>query len=324
MPGKRAVRTDSALELQGGVDTEGRSFDSITQLWREELEPASTSTTTASAALAATLAVANDSSDSSDLSPTAAKKRKWYDVGAEYWQTQPATYDGVLGGFGRLSPVDIRDSRLFLSSLPHLSLPNPQLAAIDCGAGVGRIAADLLCPLFGRVDLVEQDHTYVRTARQTITHASMRDMYACGLQDFDFARPPPPLTLATPATPSATAALQYDVVWVQWVLSQLTDSDLHAFLLRCRSALVPARSSYLLVKENTAKAGFVMDRQDGSVTRSDALFKEAFERAGWRLLRQAVQTNFPKALFTVRMWALQPIEGWQPTEERKQEEEKAL
>ena len=332
MPGKRANRSETAASATSGVDTDGRSFDNITQLWQEELnttppqshtEPTPHDTTTTTLTDTAT---ATESTDS-EADTTQAKKRKWYDRGAEYWQTQPATYDGVLGGFGRLSPIDIRDSRLFLCSLPHIELLSTQHSAIDCGAGVGRIAADLLCPLFGRVDMVEQDETYVRTAQQTITHAAMRDMYVCGLQDFDFGSPPQPLT-ATAASAgdsvgSGQRSLKYDVVWVQWVLSHLTDADLHAFLLRCHTALVPSPSSYLVIKENTAKHGFVMDRQDGSVTRSDELFKEAFVAAGWRLVRQAVQTGFPKSLFTVRMWALQPIEGWQQQSVESKEEVKA-
>ena len=310
MPGKRTVRSDTVAPTISGVDTDGRAFDNITQLWQEELHfttppPADTATSTEPA------------------SPANGRKRRWYDKGAEYWQTQPATYDGVLGGFGRLSPLDVRDSRIFLSSLPHITLPSTQLSAIDCGAGVGRIAQDLLCPLFGRVDLVEQDETYVRTAKQTITHASMRDMYVCGLQDFDFAHPPQPLTLTAPSATSERGPLVYDVVWVQWVLSHLTDADLHAFLLRCHTALVHSPASYLVIKENTAKAGFVMDRSDGSVTRSDVLFKEAFMAAGWKLVRQGVQTGFPKSLFAVRMWALQPMEGWQPDSEMKVEQKKA-
>ena len=318
MPGKRANRSDNTPPAMSGVDTDGRAFDNITQLWQEEL----TTTTTPPTPTSLTTTTATPAS------PTNSKKRKWYDKGAEYWQTQPATYDGVLGGFGRLSPLDIRDSRLFLSSLPHLTLPSPQLSAIDCGAGVGRIAADLLCPLFGRVDMVEQDETYVRTAKQSITHSAMRDMYVCGLQDFHFANPPQPLALSEPSAATATMngerqALMYDVVWVQWVLSHLTDADLHAFLLRCHTALVPSPASYLVIKENTAKTGFVMDREDGSVTRSDALFKEAFKAAGWKLIRQGVQTGFPKSLFVVRMWALQPVEGRQSGEESKEEEKKA-
>ena len=317
MPGKRATHSASTAVTVGGVDTAGRSFDSITQLWQEELTNPTTTTTTTTT----TTDPSTTSPPAASTSATLSKKRKWYDKGAEYWQTQPATYDGVLGGFGRLSPLDVRDSRTFLTSLPHITLPHTQLSAIDCGAGVGRVAADLLCPLFGHVDMVEQDETYVRTAKQTITQPSMRDMYVCGLQDFHFANPPAAFTLTAPSISERHSSLVYDVVWVQWVLSHLTDADLHAFLLRCHTALVPGPSSYLVVKENTAKEGFVMDRDDGSVTRSDALFKEAFRAAGWKLVRQAVQTGFPKSLFTVRMWALQPIEGWQPVDDKKENAE---
>ena len=38
----------------------------------------------------------------------------WYSKAVEYWDQQEATYNGVLGGFGEVSDVDIRDSRSLL------------------------------------------------------------------------------------------------------------------------------------------------------------------------------------------------------------------
>ena len=42
----------------------------------------------------------------------------------------------------------------------------------------------------------------------------------------------------------------YDVVWAQWVLGHLTDTDVVALLSRCRAALRP--SGAVAVKDNTA------------------------------------------------------------------------
>ncbi len=38
----------------------------------------------------------------------------WYNKAVEYWDKQEASYDGVLGGFGHVSEVDVRDSEQFL------------------------------------------------------------------------------------------------------------------------------------------------------------------------------------------------------------------
>lgn len=39
---------------------------------------------------------------------------KWYKVAVEYWDKQEASYNGVLGGYGHVSDVDLRDSRTVL------------------------------------------------------------------------------------------------------------------------------------------------------------------------------------------------------------------
>eukprot|EP00798_Chlamydomonas_sp_ICE-L_P010703 gene10703-12404_t len=38
----------------------------------------------------------------------------WYQKAVSYWDDQEATYDGVLGGFGYVSDVDVVDSRQLL------------------------------------------------------------------------------------------------------------------------------------------------------------------------------------------------------------------
>ena len=42
------------------------------------------------------------------------KKDEWYSSAVSYWDDQTADNEGVLGGFGQVSPADIMDSRRFL------------------------------------------------------------------------------------------------------------------------------------------------------------------------------------------------------------------
>ena len=102
--------------------------------------------------------------------------RDWYSGGAEYWkvclpraspraiclnwmgrvcplpnfahtqprgalscQTQPATNDGVLGGYGYVTEVDLRDSEEFVFACMG-EFPKKGAAALDCGAGIGRVS----------------------------------------------------------------------------------------------------------------------------------------------------------------------------------------
>jgi hypothetical protein len=108
--------------------------------------------------------------------------------------TQAASVDGVLGGFGHVSPVDIIGSKSFLRAIPNVKFG----ASIDCGAGIGRISKGLLAPLFARVDLVEQNPVYVAKAKEYCAGLpSMKSYWVQGLQEFQF-------------EPQA-----YDCIWIQ-------------------------------------------------------------------------------------------------------------
>lgn len=140
-----------------------------------------------------------------------------YDKALEYWADIPATIDGVLGGFGFISDVDIHGSKLFLGSLLSSENPPPTDLALDCGAGIGRITKFLLVPHFKHVDIIEPDEKFINTIVDFVGEEKSKigKLYKVGLQDFIPER-------------------KYDVIWNQWVLGYLTDEDLIAYLVRCR------------------------------------------------------------------------------------------
>lgn len=121
-----------------------------------------------------------------------------FEAGIKYWDSVPASVNGVLGGFGEATTVPKQDaisSRLLLLSLfPQLSLiVPPHLAqasatpdtthntastpsrrsyrALDAGAGIGRISSTVLLPLFDRVELVEPCEQFIRKAVEDATKA---------------------------------------------------------------------------------------------------------------------------------------------------------
>ncbi len=71
---------------------------------------------------------------------------------------------------------------------------------------------------------------------------------------------------------------------------------------RCRRMLKP--KGVICVKENVSDGGFIVDREDSSVMRSERHFMQLFERAGCTLQLKAQQQQFPKELKTVMMYAL--------------------
>jgi len=146
-------------------------------------------------------------------------RQEWYQRGAHYWKNADATVDGVLGGFGHVSTVDIADSRRFLKSLDGVGRDR----AVDLGAGIGRVVKGLLLPLFKSVDLVDQDKKYVDTAREELcNHANMGQFVCSGLQDLEL------------LGGGDSGDVRYDVIWFQWVLGHFPDSDLESLLRRCR------------------------------------------------------------------------------------------
>lgn len=90
--------------------------------------------------------------------------------------------------------------------------------ALDCGAGIGRITKNLLSRFFDKVDLVDQDPNFVEEAKKLlVSNPKVGDFYCCGLQDF------------------VPENKKYDLIWMQWVLSHVTDADLIKLLKICRS-----------------------------------------------------------------------------------------
>lgn len=65
-----------------GFDTEGREYSNASDFWHSELKGEG---------------IAN-----------------WYSKAVKFWNQQEPSYNGVLGGYGHLSGVDLRDSTAFL------------------------------------------------------------------------------------------------------------------------------------------------------------------------------------------------------------------
>ena len=214
--------------------------------------------------------------------------KRFYEDAIDYWKAIPSTVDGVMGGLANISGTDVTGSRKLLKKVKELR-PNCQTKyALDCGAGIGRVSKRLLLPLFDKVDLVEQNPQFLEKAKKYIGAAVDRvgNFFPTGLQDF------------TPETS------KYDVIWCQWVLSHLTDSDLVSFLVRCASGL--SDGGLIIVKENISNEESVLDEVDSSVTRSKSDFVKVFEEAHLKIIEEVVQDSFPKELYDVCMFVLEP------------------
>ncbi|ESQ39509.1 hypothetical protein EUTSA_v10000956mg [Eutrema salsugineum] len=265
---RRSVLTRS-LDLMDvcGVDSEGKEFNSAQEMWREEIGEEGDET----------------------------KKTQWYRDGVSYWEGVEASVDGVLGGYGHVNDADILGSEVFLKTLMQERLvnvnggTNQHLVALDCGSGIGRITKNLLIRYFNEVDLLEPVAQFLDAARENLASAGSEthkatNFFCVPLQEF------------TPA------AGRYDVIWVQWCIGHLTDDDFVSFFNRAKGCLKPG--GFFVVKENLCKNGFVLDKEDRSITRSDPYFKQLFRRCGLHLYQTKDQKGLPQELFAVKMYAL--------------------
>jgi len=268
--------------------------------------------------------------------------------GIDYWNTQPASLDGVLGGFGSgsLPRIDALGSRQFLlslipelctvpSAIRPLAPPHPhRTRALDVGAGIGRVTADVLLYLVSDVVLLEPVDNFVQEALacarasaderpprlrwKGIADKSKSVTFLQGtLQAFDPAFPQSHAKRLDrlgyePETDDENSG--FDVIWCQWCLGHLSDRDLVDFLKRSQRALRGRETgtgrSAIVVKENLCSdapdggARTVFDEEDSSLTRSDKAWKLIFAHAGLRLVRETVQLGLPPGLYTVKAYAL--------------------
>lgn len=233
-----------------GHDGEGNEFSSLSEVWGSDMD-------------------------------------QWYGKAMEYWSSQDASINGVLGGFGDLHPIDLAGSELFLN---QLSIPSSGVG-VDCGAGVGRITQFLLSKKLAKIDLIEPCFKLIEKAKIEL----VKTMKPSQIGSFECV----PLQRWNPPANS------YHLMWHQWVMLYLTDDDCVAYLERCKRALAPG--GYICIKENVALKGqFLVDKDDNSVTRTLEQYKGLFARAGLQVAVQVRQGRWPTHLFPVLMWALVP------------------
>ena len=171
-----------------GIDSDGKSYKSLQDMWAHELKEK------------------NESG-----------KELWYSKAVEYWEKQPATVDGVLGGFGHTNDDDITESAIFL--LPFIIKKNMQRTlSMDCGAGVGRISQHLVIGKLGfeQVDLLDPCQHLLDEAQKQLPADKVNMMYKGSIETHDF------------------GLEKYDLIILQWVGIYLTDDDFIKFIKNAR------------------------------------------------------------------------------------------
>ncbi|KAL2369741.1 DUF858 domain-containing protein [Blastomyces gilchristii SLH14081] len=215
-------------------------------------------------------------------------------VSIDYWNSVPATANGMLGGYPQISSIDLRGSSTFLAKVRRLipSSGSGELAlGVDCGAGIGRVTEGFLSRVCGTVDIVEPVEKFVDVIKRgkLYQEGKIGDIYITGIQDW-------------------TPTKRYDLIWTQWCANHLTDAQLVEYLVRCKGAL--SEKGLLVLKENlnSDTANDYYDAVDSTVTRTESKFKKLFAEAGLKVLRSEEQSGMPQRLqlLPIRLWALRP------------------
>ncbi|GAB1743608.1 hypothetical protein NU219Hw_g534t1 [Hortaea werneckii] len=220
-----------------------------------------------------------------------------HEAAIRYWSSTEPTVNGVLGGFPQVSRIDLQGSSNFLAKLRRQSdvfPPGKKLRrAVDCGAGIGRIAEGFLTHVAETVDIVEPVKSFTD---QVLGKPGIGAVYNVGLEAW------------FPDRREEEGQDQpYDLIWNQWCVGQLTDAQLVDYLKRLPACL--SAGGWIVVKENQSNDPFgqdIYDEVDSSVSRTDTKFRRLFNDAGLRLVATELQKGFPKGLYPVRVYALVP------------------
>lgn len=218
----------------------------------------------------------------------------------EYWNSVPATANGMLAALGDYpwySRIDLRGSKSFLAKarrlVPTCSTEGKLSTGVDCGAGVGRVTEGFLSQVCETVDAVEPVEKFTRALYESILKKSgvVDAIYTVGLEDWHPEK-------------------KYDLIWTQFCVGHLKDWQLIEYVRRCRDSLTA--SGILVVKENLStdpNGDDMYDELDSSVTRTDAKFRNIFRDAEMNVILSELQLGFPKTtrkLLPVKFYALRP------------------
>ncbi|KAJ5997413.1 hypothetical protein N7499_006193 [Penicillium canescens] len=174
----------------------------------------------------------------------------------------------MLGEFPSVSRIDLQGLKGFLARVRRLILGIPSESkvaqGVDCGAGVGRVTERFLSYVCEKVDAVEPIAKFIKVLQDSAVAktGAVGTVYTKGLEDW-------------------YPEKKYDLIWTQWCVGHLTESQFIDYTVRCRNVLTEI--GLMVVKENlsTHNLGHDMyDDEDSSVTRTDAKFRQVSRLLG--------------------------------------------
>ncbi|EFC48859.1 predicted protein, partial [Naegleria gruberi] len=219
----------------------------------------------------------------------------FYQKSTDYWKEKVTNdMNGMLGGFTHVHDRDIKESSLLLSKVLEDVTPGREgeksfMYCLECGSGNGRVTKNLLSKHFDYIDCEDVNEEFLIKAKEECN--KIKETYACALHELSRVIP-------------EECKGKYHCIWVQWCACFLTDRDFVKFLEYCYELLVDG--GVLCFKENISGKGFVVDSDDGSITRSNNhyLFLFSQVQSKFEVIENTKQKNWEKGLFALRMYCL--------------------
>ena len=325
--------------INGTDDDDEYEYHSILQFWKSvgilsfqsitnNVDTTTTKSISLSSSSTSSSLLTQDQDQDLDLDQDSCQ---WYEQASDHYEDQPATLQGMLGGFASLSPHDLSSSKTFLLHIQKYIKPNITFESIcDCGAGIGRITKGLFAKLSGfeKCDLVEGSFMFLKQAEEYLKKDTSIDFTIIAVNDQQQQQQQPlHNTKKLPQCRLINKGLQdfvpqskyYNIIWIQWVIGYLTDYDCIQFLKRCAKGLTT--NGIICIKDNMIAShygdttttnhndddpskAFIFDKEDSSVTRSKAYLEALMDEAGsWTKIYEQRQEGFPKEIFPVWMMA---------------------
>lgn len=200
----------------------------------------------------------------------------------------------MLGGLESVSPTDLAGSSAFLAQW-YRKQEDAGLA-LDVGAGIGRVSSGLLLKHFKSVSLLESNETFLAEAVKTLPTGRVCQTFPIRFGDW--------------TRSLMNSSLEFDLVWIQWVIIYASDDELVSFLQEAKSALRPGtgmiglKDNILSQTSGRFSKSVLFDEEDHSVCRTAEHLESLFTKAGLSIVDKREQDGMPPGLFPVFMYML--------------------
>ena len=201
-----------------------------------------------------------------------------------YYARQPAVEQSVTGDIDEeIADADVLGTSEFIRDLVS-AIPPPRIA-LDCGAGVGRVAVRALAPYFDTIDMVEPIEAFAVVAQKRLG-ARCGNVTIAPVQNVTFSEG------------------KYDLVVMNWLLLYLTHVQVVDVLKKARDSLRPG--GYIFVKDNVPRRmWYYADEPTLGMHRTSRHLQHLFQLAGLVEARASqLQTSWPDGLLKLRMFVL--------------------